>query len=86
MTKDIFFCDNTKKPPAGGDKVEGVKGKKSEEAGGFAAGVKERKHCHVFVGRFFDVKREDHSLELDSIFGLLDMNRKNQCANKNTSP
>lgn len=27
MTKDIFFCDNTKKPPAEGDK----EGQKHEE-------------------------------------------------------
>lgn len=36
VTKDIFFCDNTKKPPAEGDKGRGRKGreenvKRSEE-------------------------------------------------------
>lgn len=25
VTKDIFFCDNTKQPPVGGDRAEGVK-------------------------------------------------------------
>lgn len=56
MTKDIFFCDNTKKPPAGGDKEEeeggqGEKKKFREVRRCWRFGEKARKQ-HVFVGCF----------------------------------
>lgn len=45
MTKDIFFCDNTKKAPAGGDKGEKNKGYDRREGGGgrLQLELKERK-------------------------------------------
>lgn len=45
VTKDIFFCDNTKKPPVGGDRAEGVRRRKPTFS------LRERKEC-AFVGEY----------------------------------
>lgn len=31
MTEDVFFCDNTKEPPAEGERAKGVRGRKGKK-------------------------------------------------------
>lgn len=53
MTEDVFFCDNTKKSPVGGDKNKGRGGKKTnlEEKRGAAGLSWSEGEKHVFVGK-----------------------------------